>query len=115
MNSLLPKAGQVNGGAVSARAVAHSHLTESQLLQIAADAVTATTPWIPSVEEMARETGLSPVKISQELNLRAERQRAMQARKLAECLKILSSDQLDAVVEEVGVGRIWDAVDRLTR
>ena len=67
MNSLLQKAVTVNqNGAINGRSIPHSDLTEAERVQLAADAVTATHPYIPTVKVAARDFGTTPAKISAE-------------------------------------------------
>jgi len=116
MNSLLQKAAAVNGnGAINGRSIPYTHLTEYERVQMAADAVTAAHPYIPSVKTAARDFGTTPAKISAELDHRAVQHRVEQVKKLAEALRCLPTHLRDAVIEATGVGLVWDSVERLTR
>jgi len=116
MNGLLQKANEVNkSGAINGRSIPYSNLTENERVRLAADAVTAVHPFIPSVKTAARDFGTTPAKISAELNHRAARHRVEQVKKLAEALRCLPTHLRDAVIEAAGVGLVWDSVERLTR
>jgi 2-methylaconitate cis-trans-isomerase PrpF len=116
VNSLLQKAAAVNqNGAINGRSIPHSDLTEAERVQLAADAVTATHPYIPTVKVSARDFGTTSAKISAELDRRAVQLRVEQVRRLAEALRCLPTHLRDAVIEAAGVGIVWDSVDRLTR
>jgi hypothetical protein len=116
MNGLLQKANEVNkNGAINGRSIPYARLTESERVQLAADAVTAIHPYIPSVKTAARDFGTTPAKISAELDHRAAGYRIQQVKKLAEALRCLPTHLRDAVIQTAGVGLIWDSVERLTR
>jgi hypothetical protein len=116
MNDLLQKANEVNrNGAINGRSVPYANLAESERVRLAADAVTAVHPYIPTVKTAARDFGTTPAKISAELDHRAARHRVEQVKKLAEALRCLPDHLRDAVIKAAGVGLVWDSVDRLTR
>jgi hypothetical protein len=115
MNGLLQKAAQVNGNAINGRSLGYSHLTEDERVQLAADAVTAVRPFIPSIRQAAVSFDTVRTKISAELERRAKQQRREQIKKLAETLRILPDSVRDAVISEAGVARVWDSIERLTR
>jgi hypothetical protein len=115
VNGLLLKAAKVNGNVINGRSVAYSNLTEDERVQLAADAVTAVRPFIPSIKQAAEDFGTTPTKISNVLESRAAQQRQDQVGRLAETLRTLPENVLDAVIFKAGVGTIWDSVERLTR
>ena len=116
MNALLHKASEVNrNGAINGRSLPYCNLSEYERIQLAADAVTAVHPYIPSVKTAARDFETTPAKISAELDHRATRQRDEQVQRLAEALRCLPAHLRDAVVETTGIRLIWDSLDRLTR
>lgn len=115
-NALLQKASEVNrNGAINGRSIPYSNLTEHERVQLAADAITAVHPFIPSVKGAARDFGTTPAKVSAELDRRAARQRTEQVRRIAQAIQCLPDKFRDAVFEQAGVGLVWDSLDRLTR
>jgi hypothetical protein len=116
MNALLQKASKVNqSGAISGRSLAYSHLTEAERVQGAADAATGTRRFLPSVKQAARLFGTTPAKVREELERRAAQQRREQVNRIAESIRCLPDHLRDLVVNEAGVAKVWDSIERLTR
>jgi hypothetical protein len=116
MNALLQRASEVNrNGVINGRSLPYCHLSEHERVQGAADAVTGTRRFIPSIRQAAEDFGTTPAKVSTELDRRAAQQRTEQVRRIAETIRCLPDKFRDAVIERAGVGIVWDSLDRLTR
>jgi cytochrome c556 len=116
MNALLQKASEVNkNGAINGRSLSYCNLSEQERVQAAADAVTGVRRFIPSIRQAAEDFKTTPAKVSAELDRRAAQQRTEQVRGIAQAIRCLPDKFRDAVIDQAGVGIVWESLDRLTR
>jgi hypothetical protein len=109
-----------NGNSIHGRRLAHRKMSHWLRLHLAADAATCACRYIPTDKEIAAAFRVSPSSLCEELKARAERgvKRNGDGAAIAAIIdgwNAASEPALDEAVRRIGLARVWDVLDRLTK
>jgi len=106
---------------ISGLSLAHSKLDTRKRIQLAADVATGACQYHPTKAQVAASFKVHPSQLSRELREREQREVARRDRDswAVDCIvtgwNSASDSALDEAVREIGLARVFDVVDRLTR
>jgi hypothetical protein len=105
--------------------VAHSDPTPAERLRIATDVASGVCDYVPTKQDLAKLLRVHPSQISRELKERQALREQQEARardverKMVEDLvrhwQAAPDTVLDRAVREIGIARVYDVIDRLTK
>jgi hypothetical protein len=113
--------GNNGNGSISGVSLAHRKLSPRERIQLAADVVSGACQYTPTQADIASSFGVHPSQLCRELKEREERKVAKRDRDSWAVDHIVmgwnsaSDSALDRAVREIGLARVYDVVDRLTR
>ena len=108
-------------GSISGLSLAHRKLSTRERVQLAADVATGVYRYDPTKAEIAASFKVHPSQLSRELREREQQEAAQRDRDswAVDCIVVGWNSASDAAVDEavrkIGIARVFDAVDRLTR
>jgi len=108
-------------GSISGTSVAHRRLNQRARVQLAADVASGDLQYVPTKREIAVLCRVHPSQLSKELRERKERIKGRADKdkqavmNLTSWWEAASDSALDEAVLKIGVKRVWDVVERLTR
>jgi IS30 family transposase len=113
---------QQNGnGSLSGFSVAHRKLSPRERLALAADVASGVSQFAPTKAQIASSFKVHPSQLSRELREREGREAAQryQDNRAVECIvsgwNSASESALDEAVLKIGLARVYDVIERLTK